>query len=51
MKTKRATFFFICYSLNHRTEDIWIDFRPIQISDMNKVGPSNLAETRYIRIA
>jgi hypothetical protein len=37
--------------LDHRPEDVRVDLGPVESTDVQQVGPGNLAEARYVQVA
>ena len=44
MYCKLAPLIIVCDGLNHRAKDIWIDLRPIQLSNFQDISFRNFAE-------
>ena len=45
---ERAAFLIFRDCLDHRTEDVWVNLRPVEVADMQEIGPRDLAEARYV---
>ncbi len=50
MHPQRPAFLIIRHRLNHGTENIGVDLRPVKIANVKQIGASNLTKSGYLYI-
>ena len=51
MHAERAALLILGDRLDHRSEDVRVDLRPVEIADVEKIGARDLAEARHVHAA